>query len=93
MKLYPEPEPRGLIFVWLRLAGLVPLRHAGLHLRRARLQLPHRFAEVVQFALVFDFLTLGEFQSFQQFIQLLDHTFQCLDDAINVLHRLRHGGA
>lgn len=57
------------------------------------MQLPHRFTEIVQFPLVLDFLSLGEFQSLQQLVQFFDHVLQGFDDAVNVLHGLGNGGA
>ena len=47
------------------IALAVALGHAGLHLRRTRRKLAHGPAEIIQLALVFNFLALGKFQRFQ----------------------------
>ncbi len=67
------------------------LGHARLHLRRTRRKLLHGPAEIVEFALIFDLLALGEFQRLQQLIQFLHHLLQGLDDVVNILHRMGDG--
>jgi len=75
---------------WLR--GRLILRWAGLGLRRARLYLPEGAAQGVQLTLVFDLLPLGQFERFQQFIQILQHLLQGFGDAVNIFNGLAHGG-
>jgi hypothetical protein len=61
-------------------------------LGRARLELAHCAAQVVQLTLVFNLLPLGQFQGLQHLIQVLNHFLQHLDDRIYILDRLGHGG-
>lgn len=75
---------------WL-MSRWVALGHTRLHRRRARLKLAHCPAEIIQLALIFDLLALGEFQRLQQLIQFFHDLLQRLDDVVNILHGLCHG--
>lgn len=49
-------------------------------------------AEIIKFAFVLDFLTLGQFQRLEQFIEFLHHPLEGFYDAINIFHGFAHSG-
>jgi hypothetical protein len=58
---------------------------------RTMMQLTQRTLEILNLALVVNFLALRQFQRLEHFFHLLERMFQFFDDAVDLVDRVRDG--
>jgi hypothetical protein len=59
----------------------------------AMMQVPQRALEILNLALVVDFLSLSQFQRLQHFLHLVEGMLQFIDDSVDLIDRVRDRGS
>ena len=84
---------RGAGFAMLLAAAMLPRVSGAARFARAIMQLAERTAKGFDFAFVSELLALGKFDEFQDFLHLIDRSFERFDDVHHLVNCLADGSA